>query len=174
MVEAEPLSNPGCPPHLLWVPPSPPPRAGHGAQDCCQLGGANQKSPPTGVETPKVVLNLAARPHFLCAETSLPVYREGGGVTAQGLASRIGQVQNAGVLDCTPCDFCGIPVLGRKMPMESYLDVRIGVPWAATRGLSAPLVKTVLLSGILPSNHLPISSPKPGPCFLPAIPRASE
>lgn len=172
MVEAQPLSNPGCPPHLLWVLPRP--GLGMEPKAAVSLEGPDQKSPPTGVETPKVVLSLVARPHFLCAETSLPVCREGDGVTAKGLASRIGQVQNAGVLDCTPCDFCGISILGRKMPMESYLDVRIGVPWAATRGLSAPLVKTVLLSGILPSSNLPISSPKPGPCFLPAIPRASE
>lgn len=78
------------------------------------LEGPDQKSPPTGVETPKVVLSLVARPHFLCAETSLPVCREGDGVTAQGLASRIGQVQNAGVLDCTPCDFCGDLHPGKK------------------------------------------------------------
>lgn len=50
--------------------------------------------------------------------------------------------------------------------LRSYLAVRIGVPWAATRGLLAPLVKTAPSAVPLHTSHLSVCSPKARP--LPA------
>lgn len=108
-----------------------------------------------------MALNLVARPH-------LPAYVQ----RVVGLPHRAGPVAQfryrmLWLLAAHAEVSVGFPHLEERRLGESCLAVRIGVPWAATRGLLAPLVKTVPLSCTMHTSHLPGCSP--GPCFLPAI-----